>query len=157
MLTSIAKSHVKFATLADLEYSLNVYITEGVKQKRLTLVELDHLYRYRDYLIHKLGPVHGIVKVAKYHTLFTKAVVDGDHNMFTRGGQHDPESYREVFGFGIATPTSSSSTSSLTGGKGKNGDKSGKKAGNKKPTYPAGSCTNHLLSTSHTTSMCNKK
>jgi hypothetical protein len=152
MISSISKSHVKFATLEDLAYSLKLWIADSAKHSIYSVIEMQSLYQYRDYLIHDLGPKHGIVLTAKYHALWTKAVADGEHDMFARGGYHDAESYREVFH--TVNPVSSSAQTSKKDFV-KKGDAAGKKPSPKK--YPAGSCTNHLTSTSHNTSMCNKK
>jgi hypothetical protein len=87
--------------------------------------------------------------------LFAKAVQALDHDLFAPRGYFDAISYVSVF---PNSDTKSTSTSaSADGKKGKKGKKAtGAAPAEKAKVFPAGSCVNHLTSTSHDTSMCNK-
>jgi hypothetical protein len=145
-------STVKYATLADLSEAINDWYTAASKAK-WPHDRLKSIYDYRSFVIDDIGRQSSLTHAVKYHTLFAKAVQNGEHSLFTPRGFFDPLSYIKVF----PHSTTSTPTSASKGDKKPPKDKKKGGATGKDKTFAAGSCTNHPLSTTHDTSMCNKK
>jgi hypothetical protein len=146
-------SAVKYATLADLSEAINDWYTAASKAKWPN-DRLKSIYDYRSFVIDDIGRQSSLTHAVKYHTLFAKAVQNGEHSLFAPRGFFDPLSYIKVFPHGS---TSTSTSSSSKGDKKSPKDKRKGGATGKDTTFAAGSCANHPLSTTHDTSMCKKK
>jgi hypothetical protein len=146
-------SAVKYATLADLSEAINDWYTAASKAKWPN-DRLKSIYDYRSFVIDDIGRQSSLTHAVKYHTLFAKAVQNGEHSLFAPRGFFDPLSYIKVFPHGS---TSTSTSSSSKGDKKSPKDKKKGGATGKDTTFAAGSCANHPLSTTHDTSMCKKK
>jgi hypothetical protein len=148
-----ASSATKYATLAELAEAIDDWYSAASKAK-WSQQRLKSIYNYRNYVIDTIGRQASLAHAIRYHTVFSKAVQAGEHDFFGPTGHYCSLSYTTVFPQnGTSTTTA---TAAATGGK-KPISKAKKPADPNKKAYAAGSCTNHPLSTTHDTSMCNKK
>lgn len=157
LLLNMNKSAVKYPTLSDLASALDEWAALAVRAK-WSSEQVLAIVRYRTFVIDEIGRKSSVTQAAKYHALWSKAVEDGHIDMFAHGSQYHPLSYVTVFpstSVDNSASSSSATKSSKKNNKGKETDKEKDKP--VKRVFPAGSCTHHPLSTSHDTSMCNKK
>jgi hypothetical protein len=150
IITGLKAREVKYTTLAQLDTALGdwwkaVVTTWSGKQ-------LNSLMLYRRFVIDTLGKRSPLHSVVRYHTLWTKAVNDREHDMFAVDGHIYLSALIEAeIQLGPATSTSAN--------KGKKpatpSDGAARKEGEtSKKTYAAGSCTHHPESVTHTTAQC---
>ena len=161
LITTFHKTSVKYASLKALDEGIEEWLVGSSKSGTWTNEQLLSLVRYRAYIA-SLGSQFPFAKVLHYHRLFTKAINDGEHDMFQPGGHHVTHLYIQA---GLLEPQRSSSFHSSRGRGGKSSE-SGTGATNaaantgSRPRhpdsgkYPAGSCTKHPTSTTHTTAEC---
>jgi hypothetical protein len=155
LLSSFQKTTVKYQTLAELAEAIDDWYAAASKA-HWSPAKLKAIYQYRHFVIDTIGRQSTLAHAVKYHTLFAKAVQAHDHDLFAPRGYFDAVSYISVF---PNSDTKATSTSASTDGKkGKKGKKATAAAApvEKAKVFPAGSCVNHLTSTSHDTSMCIK-
>jgi hypothetical protein len=108
------------------------------------------IFRYRKHLTETVA-VRSLEAALRYHVLLVRAVDSGRHNFFTEDGHYHSASMSIVRDF------CEQNKSSNNGGLSRTRTKTGSgRAATKKPVYPAGSCTHHPQSTTHTTAQCNK-
>jgi hypothetical protein len=163
LISSFHKREVKYPTLTALDTALGEW-WESAIAAHWAAAQLSSLYEYRYLLIHRMGPVLPLAKILEYHRLWTKAVYAGTHDMFGPTGHINMAA---LLNTGLVLTQASSSTSfssASSSGKGKKALASAAAAAakpaqgeTKADEHPAGSCTNHPLSTTHTTAECRKK
>jgi hypothetical protein len=123
--------------------------------------KVEAVRRYQNFLVQQLTFTDRIPfkQVLEYHRKWCKAVHEGEVDMFAANACYHPAILHAVTHPLNFTPHTTSSSSSR-GPKSKS-DKSSSKAppsGSSPPAkFPAGSCTHHPNSTSHTTEQCQKK
>ena len=152
LISQLHRKTEKFPNFAALSRGLEEWWELAVRNN-WSAQQLDALARYRNLLLAEWGSAH-FSKAAEYHRLFTKAVSTGTHDMFAPSGHLNLNALHRS-GLMSVVPSSAAASSTSTGGK-KN-----KQQTPKTPTktgssgkHPAGSCTNHPQSTSHTTAEC---
>jgi hypothetical protein len=155
LLSSFQKTTVKYHTLAELAEAIDDWYAAASKAQ-WPPSKLKAIYQYRHFVIDTIGRQSTLAHAVKYHTLFAKAVQALDHDLFAPRGYFDAVSYVSVFPNSDAKSTSPSASADRK--KGKKGKKAtaGAAPAEKAKVFPAGSCINHLTSTTHDTSMCNK-
>ena len=150
IITGLKAREVKYTTLTQLDTALGDWWKSVVTT--WTGKQLNSLMLYRRFVIDTLGKRSPLHSVVKYHTLWTKAVNDREHDMFTVDGHiHLSALIEAEIQLGPTTSTSSN--------KGKKtptpSDSTARKEGETpKKTYTAGSCTHHPESVTHTTAQC---
>jgi hypothetical protein len=164
LITTFHKREVKYASLKALDQGLEEWWEAAAKSGTWTGLQLMSLANYRAFLIQELGPVRPLAKILDYHRLWTKAVNSFEHDMFQPGGHYVPhlflkagllEPVRQSAAFSshkggkqstnTTEPGAVASSAATSGGRFRHPD-SGK--------HPAGSCTKHPASTTHTTADC---
>jgi hypothetical protein len=150
---------VKFASIKELDEALNDWATDAVKAGE-SAQHVEAIRRHQRLLIVRftVSERMPLAQVLEYHRLWCKGVHAGTidmlakpHNSFNVNWDILDE-VKSPLHFG--TQGSSSSPRAQDNGRSNKGDKA------KKPTaakHPAGSCTHHPTSTSHTTAECIKK
>ncbi len=163
LLTTFHKTSVKYSSLKALDQGLEEWWVKSSKSGTWTGPQLMSLANYRAF-IQQLGTLHSHAKVLEYHRLFTLAINEGEHDMFQHGGHYVPHLHLKA-GL-LEAPQRSTSSSHRRGGKAPDSEtptagspaRSGGRPRNPlSGTHPAGSCTNHPTSTSHTTAECKMK
>jgi hypothetical protein len=148
----------KYATIEELNEALDDWFADAVRASRPPN-ELDSIRAYQRLLITRfaISDRMPLKQVLEYHRLWCKAVHAGTLDMFAPGAAMSHDIHYEVthplklLGPGPGTPASKD---------GKFKSAPGKSAAASPPAttkYPAGSCTHHPTSTSHTTAECIKK
>lgn len=155
LLTTFNKSSsMKYATLNDLSLAIDEWATISIKAG-WSGEQIGTIFRYKTFLIDQIGRNNSVKEAAQYHSLWSKAVDAGTINLFSPGSEYHALSYIAVF------PASSHTTGYTAKATHKNTISKKRKtpdaASPKKKTFAAGSCIKHPTSTSHDTSMCNKK
>lgn len=151
LLTTFHKKDVKYPTIHALDTALEEWAESAVAQG-WSSAKLLSLFQYRNLLTKDLKDTP-LPKVLDYHRLWTKAVNNGTHDMFAAEGHiYMPALLKS----GVLAYQSTSSSS------GKFGKKQDSPTGAAKPkdkigSHPAGSCTKHPASTTHTTAECRLK
>lgn len=163
LMTTMHRTAAKYASLKALDQGLEEWWESESRHGTWTGLQLMSLANYRAFLIQELGPTRPLSKILEYHRLWTKAVYSFEHDMFQPGGHYVPHLFLKA---GLLEPikSSSSSSSSHRGGKqstntAEPGAAAGTAAANLKRhpdsgKHPAGSCTKHPTSTTHTTAEC---
>ena len=164
LFTTYQRTAAKYASLKALDEHLEEWWEAVSKGGAWTGVQLMSLANYRAFLIQDLGPTRPLSKILAYHKYWSKAVYTFEHDMFQPGGHYVPHLFLKA---GLLEPvkSSSSSSSSHKGGKqpttpptpAEPGAAAGSAAAKRHPDsgkYPAGSCTKHPTSTTHTTADC---
>jgi hypothetical protein len=155
---------VKYATFAELDEALDDWATEG-KKAGWTPHKVDAIRAYQRQLIHGFPQSErwSLKDVLEYHRQWCKAVDAGDIDPFAKGAALDLTIVWKVthppqYG---ATATYAGSTVSRKGGKPRDFASAASGArDNSAPAaskHPAGSCTKHPYSTTHTTAECKKR
>jgi hypothetical protein len=157
LLSSFQKSTVKYQTLTELAEAIDDWYAAASKANWPS-DKLQCIYEYRHFVIDTIGRTSSLANAVQYHTLFAKAVQAGHHQLFQPRGFFDAVSYITVFPSSSNTSTASASSpgEEKKGKKTKKAKDSATTPGAKAKVFPAGSCVNHLTSTSHDTSMCIK-
>jgi hypothetical protein len=165
LITTFHKTTVKYSSLKALDEGLEEWWVKASKSGTWTGPQLMSVANYRTFLVLQLGPHRPFSKILDYHRFFTAAVNDGEHDMFQTGGHYVPHLFFKA-GLLESHKSSSSSYPPRAGGKpSARSNEAGAAAGaaantssrNRHPDsgkHPAGSCTNHPTSTTHTTAEC---
>jgi hypothetical protein len=149
---------VKYTTLEQLDEALDDWAADAVKACR-TAQQVESIRAYQRLLTKQFPSSDdmSLKQILEYHRLWCKAVHGGRIDMFAPGAEmnHDVL-YAATHPLRLSAQRSTPPSSRAAAGKPKAAsDKA------KKPTvtakYPAGSCTHHPTSTSHTTAECIKK
>jgi hypothetical protein len=163
LITTFHKTAVKYSSLKALDQGLEEWWVKASRSGTWTGTQLMSVANYRAFISTTLGPNHPHHKVLEYHRLFTVAVNDGDHDMFQPGGHFVAHLFLKA---GLLDSQRSSSSFSKKGGKAPDSEtptagspaRSGGRPRNPlSGSHPAGSCTKHPTSTSHTTAECRMK
>jgi hypothetical protein len=164
IITGFSKREVKYTSLDALATALDDWAKQAARpppgsgKPPWTAAELASLHDYKEFVIHQLGPSQPLSAVLAYHKEWIAAVAGGDINMFAHGA------YLYAPGLAkakilLAQPSSRSRGKSerkaaeSASGRSSEGQSAKAKAGK----HAAGSCTNHPLSTTHTTAECRLK
>jgi hypothetical protein len=152
IITGLKAREVKYTTLAQLDTALGDWWELAVTGNTWTSKQLNSLMLYRRFVIDTLGKRSPFHSVVKYHTLWIKAVNTRKHDMFADDGHIYLSALIEAeIQLGPATSSSSNKgkkTPSTSEGKER------KEGETPKKSFPAGSCTHHPESTTHTTVQC---
>jgi hypothetical protein len=162
LITTFHKREVKYATLKALDQGLEEWWESVSKSDTWSGRQLMSLANYRAFLIQELGPAYPLPKILEYHRLWTKAVNAGEVDMFGPGGHYVPHLFLKA---GLLTAPKPSSTFNRKGGTQSPPSSEPGAAGSAAPTgtrfrhpdsgkHPAGSCTKHPWSTTHSTAEC---
>jgi hypothetical protein len=157
LIATFHKKESKYTTLDQLDTALGKWLKGVSVDDRWTGKMILSLVQYRRFVIETMGKQAIFSAVLKYHTLWTEAVSDKTHNMFAQDGHIYTAALIEA---GLwAIPQSSSSPPSKQGKRQHSTSTSTerKEGETTKKVHPAGSCTNHPASTTHTTAQCQKK
>jgi hypothetical protein len=155
-------SKVKYASVAELDEALDDWATDSIKAG-WSANQIQSIRAYQQLLIAKftVSQRRPLKEVLDYHRRWCKAVNEGDIDMFAKGAElnhailYDVDHPRQYGGGSTsASPAHKVGKSKDTPAAAKVGTASGSPAPAK---HPAGSCTNHPASTSHTTAECKKK
>ena len=147
---------VKYAGIEELNEALDDWAAGFLKSGR-SAQQVESVRAYQRLLVQRFAISDGmpLKQVLEYHRLWCKRVADGTIDMFAPGAALNHDIFHEAtHPLRLIRQGSTSSSSSSKDGRSKSTtDKA------KKPTakHPAGSCTNHPLSTTHTTAECQKK
>jgi hypothetical protein len=163
LITTFRKREVKYASLKALDQGLEEWWESVSKSGTWSGRQLMSLANYRAFLIQELGPVYPHSKILEYHRLWTKAVNEGEVDMFRPDGLCVPHLFLKA---GLLTVPKPSSTFNHARNIGKQSS-TASEPGAAVPTptgtrfrhpdsgkHPAGSCTKHPTSTTHTTAEC---
>jgi hypothetical protein len=155
LLTTFHKRDVKFANIAALNTALQEWWDLAVAA-RWSPQQLNSLHQYWHFVVHTLSKWPE-ARVFAYHKEWVKAVHTKTLDMFSPNG-HLYLPALITAELALTAPPSSSHT----GKAGKKTDTSAGKAAkesaaSKAGKHPAGACTNHPLSTTHTTAECRVK
>jgi hypothetical protein len=147
---------VKYSTIEELDEALDDWAADALKTGR-SAQQVESIRAYqrlftKQFAISDRMPLK---QVLEYHRLWCKAVHAGTIDLFSQGAAMNHDIY-----YAVTHPlrlSGQGSTSSSSQAKDSKSKAPSDKA--KKPTakYPAGSCTHHPTSTSHTTAECIKK
>ena len=157
-------SKVKYATIAELDDALDDWATDSLKAG-WTAAQIGSIRSYQRLLIAGfcVSERRPLKEVLDYHRKWCKAVHAGtiDMTLFAAGAELNLAILYEVshpsqYGSGptSASPAHKVGKSKDTTAAAKVGTANGSPAA---AQHPAGSCTNHPASTSHTTAECKKK
>jgi len=147
IITGLKAREVKYTTLAQLDTALGDWWKSVMTT--WTGKQLNSLMQYRRFVIDTLGKRSPLHSVVKYHTLWTKAVNDREHDMFTADGHIYLSALIEAeIQLGPTTSTSSNKGKKTQAASDTTARKEGEAP---KKTYAAGSCTHHPESVTHTT------
>ena len=144
---------VKYASIEELNEALDDWAAGFLKSGR-SAQQVESVRTYQRLLVQRFAISDGmpLKQVLEYHRLWCKRVADGTIDMFAPGAALNHDIFHEAtHPLRLIRQGSTSSPSSSKDGRSKStADKA------KKPTakHPAGSCTNHPLSTTHTTAEC---
>ena len=147
---------VKYSTIEELDEALDDWAADALKSGR-TAQQVESIRAYQRLLTKQfaISDRMPLKQVLEYHRLWCKAVHAGTIDLFSQGAAMNHDIYYAVtHPLRLSGQGSSPSSSQAKDSKSKAAsDKA------KKPTakYPAGSCTHHPTSTSHTTAECIKK
>ena len=152
---------VKYASFAELNEALDDWAESGIaagwSAERINAIRL-----YQQQLVHRF-PMDGmsLKVVLEYHRKWCKAAANGKFDMFAPDTARNLDILYDVQHpqqFGIAaTSTASTAAAGKTGKVKKPASAAGSDAKPATPRHPAGSCTKHPASTSHTTAECRLK
>jgi hypothetical protein len=147
---------VKYSSIEELNEALDDWAAEFVKTGR-PAQQVESVRAYQRLLIQQfyVSDRMPLKQVLEYHRQWCKKVDNGSIDMFAPDAAMNVHIHYEVtHPLRLSSQGSASSSSSPRDGKSK-----GKSDKAKTPTakHPAGSCTHHPLSTSHTTAECMKK
>lgn len=149
----------KFSTIEQLDEALDDWATDALNSGR-TAQQVESIRAYQRLLIKQfaISEKMPLTQVLEYNRLWCKAILAGTIDMFARGAAMNHDIYHAVL-HPLKLSTYGSPTPSSQAKEGKPKAASDKTPAPKKPTakYPAGSCTHHPTSTSHTTAECIKK
>ena len=157
-------SKVKYATISELNEALDDWATDSLAAG-WSAAQVESIRAYQRLLTLRFTvSEHWTLKeVLDYHRKWCKAVHAGTIDMFARGAELNLIIEREVKHPIQLGAAAASSTSAAKSGKSKGSAAAApttQAAAARPPAsnkHPAGSCTNHPASTSHTTAECNKK
>ena len=151
---------VKYSTIEELDEALDDWAADALKSGR-TAQQVESIRAYQRLLIKQfaISDKMTLKQVLEYNRLWCKAVHAGTIDMFAPGAAMNHDIYYAVtHPLKLSTQASPTPSSQAKEGKPKAASDN-KTPAPKKPTatYPAGSCTHHPTSTSHTTAECIKK
>ena len=147
---------VKYSSIEELNEALDDWAAEFVKTGRPAR-QVESVRTYQRLLIQQfyVSDRMPLKQVLEYHRQWCKKVDNGSIDMFAPDAAMNVYIHYEVtHPLRLSSQGSSSSSSSPRDGKSKGKPDRAKTATAK---HPAGSCTHHPLSTSHTTAECVKK
>jgi len=152
-------SKVKYSSLAELNEALDDWATSKIAAG-WTVQQIESIRAYQRLLVHRL-PMSGkpLKVILEYHHKWCKAVDSGAIDMFAPKAAFDKDILYDVenpeqFGSTAATNTAAAGRA----GKAKKpASAASSDATPATPKHPAGSCTKHPTSTSHTTAECRLK
>ena len=154
-LSAARRVTAKFANFTAMKQSLEDWC-EDVELKQWPAERVMAVVRYHDLLVHTWGAAR-FQQSNEYHRLFIKDLNAGRHDMFAPRGHMNFGAMHEAGLFNVG----SSSPAGASRGAGKDkGRTPGKGTDAKAPAsgkHPAGSCTKHPDSTTHTTAECRQK
>ena len=150
IITGLKAREVKYTTLAQLDTALGDWWDSTVTT--WTGKQLNSLMLYRRFVIDTLGKRCALHSVVKYHTLWVKAVAARRHMFADDAHIYIPAIMEAEIPTGPVTSSSSNKGKKTTAAS----DTAARKEGETPPkkTYPAGSCTHHPASITHTTAQC---
>ena len=156
-------SKVKYTSLRELNEALDDWAADSLRAG-WTAAQIEAIRKYQHRVVYSLGPTLPLKDVLEYHRKWCKAVHNGDVDMFAKGADLNLPILHDVCNpqqFG-STAVSSGTRPARQRRPGKQADATATPADTKTGvpkagTYPAGSCTNHPTSTTHTTAECKKK
>lgn len=151
------KSHL--ANINELNEELDDWATSWLKAGTYTAAQIESVRAYQRLLVQRLfmSERRSFTEVLEYHRKWCKAVHAGTIDMFAPGAELNLAILHEVYHPLNFAPQGSSSSPSHRGGKSKTTVASPKSTPRSSPPtakYPAGSCSNHPESTTHTTEQC---
>lgn len=151
---------VKYASIAELNEALDDWAASSLAEG-WTARQVESIRAYQRLLVSRFAvSEHKPLKaILEYHRKWCKAVDVGTIDMFAPGAElnlsilYDVDHPLQFGGAASATPT----TPAKTGGAKGPASAAGSDAKPVAAKYPAGSCTKHPASTSHTTAGCRQK
>ena len=157
-------SKVKYTTVAELNEALDDWVADSIRAGTWTLAQVESIRAYQRLLIVRfsISERRPLKEVLEYHRRWCKAVHAGTIDMFAPGAEFSwPVLYEVSNPLQLGTGhTPTASTPRAGNSKAKDASpavKAGAASGSPAAKHPAGSCTNHPTSTSHTTAECKKK
>jgi hypothetical protein len=147
---------VKYSSVEELNEALDDWAAEFVRAGR-SAQQVESVRAYQRLLIQQfyVSDRMPLKQVLEYHREWCKRVANGTIDMFAPDAAMNHHiHYGVTHPLRLSSQGSASSSSSTKDGKSKGASDKAKKPAAK---HPAGSCTNHPLSTSHTTAECQKK
>lgn len=164
IITGFNKREVKYSSLDALATALDDWAEQAVRpplgsaRPPWTAAELASLHKYKEFVIHTLGPHQTLTAVLAYHKEWIAGVAGGYIDMFAHAGHFYMPGLVKAK---ILLTSSSSFRGQGTSEKKKAGTGGGSSAEgqpkSKAGKHAAGSCSNHPLSTTHTTAECRQK
>ena len=151
---------VKYSSVEELNEALDDWFADAVRSGR-TAAQLDSIRAYQRLLITQfaISDRMPLKQLLEYHRLWCKGVHAGTIDMFAHGAAMNHDIYYTVtHPLRLSSHGSFASSSQPRDGS-KNKTTAERTPTPRKPTatHPAGSCTYHPSSTSHTTAECQKK
>ena len=148
----------KYTTIEELNEALDDWFADAVRANR-PLHEVDSIRAYQRVLITRfaISDRMPLKQVLEYHRLWCKAVHAGTLDMFVPGAAMNHDIYYEVTHPLKLLGQAPSAPSSKDGKFKSASSKTTAPSPTSRAKHPAGSCTHHPTSTSHTTAECVKK
>ena len=155
-------SKVKYANIAELSEALDDWATDSLRAG-WTATQVESIRALQRLLVVRfsVSERRPLKEVLEYHRKWCKAVHAGTIDMFAPGAELNLAILYDVSNpMQLSVGRTSTTSSQMTSGtKTAKGDAAPAKAGGHPAAgrHPAGSCTNHPTSTTHTTAECKKK
>ena len=153
-------TRVKYASVAEFNEALDDWVADSLRAG-WTAAQIESIRAYQRFVVKLyVSDNHSLKEILEYHRAWCKAVHAGTIDMFAAGAEFNwPILYAvlnpQQFGRAAAsTPPAVKTAKARSPASTASSTSSGSPAA---PKFPAGSCTNHPLSTTHTTADCKKK
>jgi hypothetical protein len=152
---------VKYSTIEELDEALDDWATDALKSGR-TAQQVESIRAYQRLLVKQfaISDRMPLKQVLEYHRLWCKAVHAGTIDLFSQGAAMNHDIYYAVtHPLRLSFQGTAHASAQSKEGKPKAASDKTTATAPKKPVvkHPAGSCTHHPTSTSHTTAECIKK